>query len=111
MRNKKTQPAFWRRLICWLVYWCAVTRLSPPCSTCSGACILAEELEDDEAAMFLQITRGDAHKELGEASIAVEAYEQALGAARHRDDLQNEAFILYKLGMAYLDADETRRGD
>ena len=70
---------------------------------------LAEELEDDEAAMFLQITRGDAHKELGEASIAVEAYEQALGAARHRDDLQNEAFILYKLGMAYLDADETRR--
>ena len=70
---------------------------------------LAEELADDEAAMFLQITRGDAHKALGEAGIAVEAYEQALGAARHRDDLQNEAFILYKLGMAYLDADETRR--
>ncbi len=70
---------------------------------------LAEELADDEAAMFLQITRGDAHKALGEAGIAVEAYEQALGAARHRDDLQNEAFILYKLGMAFLDADETRR--
>ena len=70
---------------------------------------LAEELEDDEAAMFLQITRGDAHKELGEASIAVEAYEQALGAARHQDDMQNEALILYKLGLAYLDADETRR--
>ena len=70
---------------------------------------LAEELADDEAAMFLQITRGDAHKELGEPGIAVEAYEQALGAARHRDDMQNEAFILYKLGMAYLDANETRR--
>ena len=70
---------------------------------------LAEELEDDEAAMFLQVTRGDAHKALGEASIAVEAYEQALSAARHQDDMQNEALILYKLGLAYLDADATRR--
>ena len=47
---------------------------------------------------------GDAHKELGEASIAVEAYERALSNARHRDDLQNEALILYKLGMAYLES-------
>ena len=70
---------------------------------------LADELDDDEAAMFLQITRGDAHKELGEASIAVEAYENALTKARHRDDSQNEALILYKLGMAYLDAHEERR--
>ncbi|MCY3864229.1 MAG: tetratricopeptide repeat protein [Chloroflexi bacterium] len=70
---------------------------------------LADELDDDEAAMFLQITRGDAHKELGEASIAVEAYERALTKARHRDDSQNEALILYKLGMAYLDANEERR--
>ena len=70
---------------------------------------LADELDDDEAAMFLQITRGDAHKELGEASIAVEAYERALTKARHRDDSQNEALILYKLGMAYLDAHEERR--
>ncbi len=70
---------------------------------------LADELHDDEAAMFLQITRGDAHKELGEASIAVEAYERALTNARHRDDSQNEALILYKLGMAYLDANEERR--
>ena len=70
---------------------------------------LAIELEDSEAEMFLQITRGDAHKELGEASIAVEAYERALGAARHRDDMQNEALILYKLGLAYLEADATRR--
>lgn len=70
---------------------------------------LADELADDEAAMFLQITRGDAHKELGEASIAVEAYEQALTKARHRDDAQNEALILYKLGMAHLDAGEARR--
>ena len=70
---------------------------------------LADELDDDEAAMFLQITRGDAHKELGEASIAVEAYERALTKARHRDDAQNEALILYKLGMAYLDAHEERR--
>ena len=29
--------------------------------------------------------------------------------ARHRDDSQNEALILYKLGMAYLDAGEERR--
>ncbi len=70
---------------------------------------LADELEDYEAEMFLQITRGDAHKELGEASIAVEAYEGALSNARNRDDMQNEALILYKLGMAYLDADEARR--
>ncbi len=70
---------------------------------------LADELEDDEAAMYLQISSGDAHRELGEASMAVEAYERALSKARHRDDLQNEAFISYKLGMAYLDADEERR--
>ena len=70
---------------------------------------LADELDDEEASMFLQITRGDAHKELGEASIAVEAYERALSKARHRDDAQNEALILYKLGMAYLDANEERR--
>ena len=70
---------------------------------------LADELDDDEAAMFLQITRGDAHKELGEASIAVEAYERALTKARHRDDSQNEALILYKLGLAYLDANQERR--
>ncbi|MCY3833283.1 MAG: tetratricopeptide repeat protein [Chloroflexi bacterium] len=70
---------------------------------------LADELDDGEAEMFLQITRGDAHKELGEASIAVEAYEAALRNARHRDDMQNEALILYKLGLAYLDAGESRR--
>ena len=70
---------------------------------------LAEELADYEAEMFLQITRGDAHKALGEAAIAVEAYESALSNARHRDDLQNEALILYKLGMAYLESNESRR--
>ena len=70
---------------------------------------LADELRDYEAEMFLQITRGDAHKELGEASIAVEAYEGALSNARHRDDMQNEALILYKLGLAYLDTNESRR--
>ncbi len=70
---------------------------------------LADELADDEAAMFLQITSGDAHKELGEASIAVEAYERALASARHREDSQNEALILYKLGVAYLDASQERR--
>ncbi len=70
---------------------------------------LADELENYEAEMFLHITGGDAHRELGEASMAVEAYERALGIARNRDDLQNEALILYKLGMAYLDADEARQ--
>ena len=70
---------------------------------------LADELADDEAAMHLQISGGDAHLELGEASMAVEAYERALTKARHRDDLQNEALILYKLGMAYLEANEARR--
>ncbi len=70
---------------------------------------LADELEDYEAEMFLQMTRGDAHKELGEASIAVEAYESALRNARHRDDMQNEAQILYKLGLAYLESNESRR--
>ena len=70
---------------------------------------LADELEDYEAEMFLQITRGDAHKELGEAAIAVEAYEGALRNARHRDDLQNEALILFNLGMAYLESNESRR--
>ena len=70
---------------------------------------LAEELADYEAEMFLQVTRGDAHKALGEAAIAVEAYESALSNARHRDDLQNEALILYKLGMAYLESNESRR--
>ena len=70
---------------------------------------LAEELQADEAEMFLQLTRGDAHRELGEASMAVEAYEEALRGARHRDDAQNESMILYKLGLAYLDAGDTRR--
>ena len=70
---------------------------------------LADELEDYEAEMFLQMTRGDAHKELGEASIAVEAYEGALRNARSRDDMQNEAQILYKLGLAYLESNESRR--
>ncbi len=70
---------------------------------------LADELADDEAAMYLQISGGDAHLELGEASMAVEAYERALGKARHRDDSQNEALILYKLGMAYLEAKQERR--
>ena len=70
---------------------------------------LAGELEDYEAEMFLQMTRGDAHKELGEASIAVEAYEGALRNARNRDDMQNEAQILYKLGLAYLESNESRR--
>lgn len=70
---------------------------------------LADELEDYEAEMFLQMTRGDAHKELGEASIAVEAYEGALRNARNRDDMQNEAQILYKLGLAYLESNESRR--
>ena len=70
---------------------------------------LADELEDYEAEMFLQITRGDAHKALGEAAIAVEAYEGALRSARNRDDMQNEALILYKLGLAYLESDESRR--
>ena len=70
---------------------------------------LAEELGDYEAEMFLQIARGEAHKELGEASIAVEAYESALRNARNRDDMQNEALILHKLGLAYLAADESRR--
>ncbi len=70
---------------------------------------LADELADDEAAMHLQISGADAHLELGEASMAVEAYERALTKARHRDDSQNEALILYKLGMAYLDANQERR--
>ena len=70
---------------------------------------LAEELGDYEAEMFLQITRGDAHKELGEAFIAVEAYEGALRNARNRDDMQNEAQILYKLGLAHLESNEARR--
>lgn len=70
---------------------------------------LAEEIADDEAEMFLQITRGDAHKELGEASLAVEAYEAALRNARHRDDMQNEALILYKLGLAYLESGDSRQ--
>ncbi len=70
---------------------------------------LAEELDDQEAEMHLQLTQGDAHLALGEASLAVEAYERALGNARHRDDQQNEALILYKLGMAHLEAGEMRR--
>ena len=70
---------------------------------------LADELADDEAAMHLQIAGGDAHLELGEASMAVEAFERALSKARHRDDSQNEALILYKLGMAYLEANQERR--
>lgn len=70
---------------------------------------LADELGDYEAEMFLQMTGGDAHKALGEASIAVEAYEGALRNARNRDDMQNEAQILYKLGLAYLESNESRR--
>lgn len=70
---------------------------------------LADELADDVAAMYLQISGGDAHLELGEASMAVEAYERALTKARQSDDSQNEALILYKLGMAYLDANQERR--
>ena len=70
---------------------------------------LAEEIADDEAEMFLQMTRGDAHKALGEAAIAVEAYAAALRNARHRDDMQNEALILYKLGLAYLESDNSRQ--
>lgn len=70
---------------------------------------LADELVDDEAAMHLQISGGDAHLKLGEASMAVEAYERALAKARHSDDSQNEALILYKLGMAYLEANQERR--
>ena len=70
---------------------------------------LAEELDDYEAEMYLYITSGDAHRELGESTMSVEAYEKALGNARHRDDLQNEALILYKLGMAYLDAGDSRQ--
>ncbi len=70
---------------------------------------LADELADDEAAMYLQISGGDAHLQLGEATMAVEAYERALAKARHRDDAQNEALILYKLGMAYLEAKQERR--
>lgn len=70
---------------------------------------LAQEIADDEAELFLQITRGDAHKALGEAALAVEAYEAALRGARHRDDMQNEALILYKLGMAYLESGDSRQ--
>ncbi len=70
---------------------------------------LADELSDDEAAMYLQISGGDAHLALGEASMAVESYERALAKARHRDDSQNEARILYNLGMAYLEANQERR--
>ncbi len=69
---------------------------------------LAEELDDYEAEMFLHITRGDAHRALGEASIALEAYGEALRNARHRDDEQNQALILYKLGLAHLDANDNR---
>lgn len=71
--------------------------------------LLAQDLANDEAEMYLQLTGGDAHKALGEATIAVEAYEKALYLARKRDDSQNEALVLYKLGMAYLDAGEERR--
>ena len=70
---------------------------------------LAQEIADDEAELFLQITRGDAHKALGEAALAVEAYEAALRGARHRDDMQNEALILYKLGMACLESGDSRQ--
>ena len=69
---------------------------------------LAQELNDEESEMYLQVTGGDAHRHLGEATIAVESYEQALAVARGRDDHQNEALILYKLGMANLDAGEER---
>ena len=70
---------------------------------------LADDIADDEAEMYLQITRGDAHKALGEAAIAVEAYEVALRKSRHRDDMQNEALILYKLGLAYLESGDARQ--
>ena len=59
---------------------------------------LADELADDEAAMHLQISGGDAHLELGEASMAVEAYERALTKARHRDDLAERGAHLIQAG-------------
>ena len=70
---------------------------------------LAEELGDEDTEMQLQITRGDAHQELGESVSAVEAYELALSVARDRDDKQNEALILHKLGLAHLDAGDAAR--
>ncbi len=70
---------------------------------------LAADLGDQEAEMFLQINRGDAHLELGESVTAVEALEMALTIARNRDDQQNEAQILFKLGLAQLDIGDPRQ--
>ncbi len=70
---------------------------------------LAQELDDLDTEMHLQITRGDAHQELGESVSAVEAYELALSVARERDDKQNEALILYKLGLAHLGTEDAAR--
>ena len=70
---------------------------------------LAEELGDTDTEMHLQITRGDAHHELGESVSTLEAYELALSIARDRNDKQNEALILYKLGLAHLGAGEASR--
>ena len=70
---------------------------------------LAQELGDLDTEMHLQITRGDAHQELGESVSAVEAYERALSVARERDDKQNEALILYKLGLAHLGTEDAAR--
>lgn len=70
---------------------------------------LAADLSDQEAEMFLQINRGDAHLELGESVTAIEAFEMALTIARNRDDQQNEAQILFKLGLAHLDIGDPRQ--
>lgn len=70
---------------------------------------LAADLSDQEAEMFLQINRGDAHLELGESVTAIEAFELALTIARNRDDQQNEAQILFKLGLAQLDIGDPRQ--
>ena len=70
---------------------------------------LAADLGDQESEMFLQINRGDAHRELGESVTAIEALEMALTIARNRDDQQNEAQILFKLGLSHLDAGDARQ--
>lgn len=70
---------------------------------------LAADLDDQEAEMFLQINRGDAHLALGESVTAIEAYELALTIARNRDDQQNEAQILFKLSLAHLDVGDARQ--
>ena len=70
---------------------------------------LAQELDEPATEMYLQITRGDAHQELGESVSAVEAYEAALSLALSQADRQTEAMILHKLGLTYLDADDARQ--